>query len=125
MSSTSSLRWRPDLRVTFLFVVVVFCVFVVFFCKEQFFRLGAEEFTLLSRFDGQHPGPEVARDANHALVPEAFCESEVQAILQWALQRQLLITDAAAHSAPVAVERSNHSPSKWNPLSIRVPLGRP
>lgn len=125
MSSEPSLRWRPDLRVTHTSDADGRCVHVEDLRSGQFFRLGAAEFTFLSHLDGQRPWPEVARDVNQMLGREAFSESEVQSILQWALQRRLLIKDATENATPQAVERPQSSPSKWNPLSIQVPLGRP
>ena len=126
MASAPSLCWRPDLQVTHTSDADGPCVHVEDLRSGQFFRIGAAEFELLSRFDGQRPWPEVVRDANQSLGRQAFNEAEVQSILQWAMQRRLLTTDVTGDSVTQAVEHRDIAPrSKWNPLFIRVPFGRP
>lgn len=124
MNSSPTLRWRTDLQVTHTSDADGSCVYVEDLRSRQFFRIGAAEFDLLSRLDGQRPWTEVVREARLSLDHTAFNEAEVQAILQWALQRHLLISDATGDlSAPFA--RRSAARSKWNLLSIRIPLGCP
>lgn len=124
MSSASSLCWRPDLHVTHTSDADGPCVHVEDPRSGQFFRIGAAEFALLSRFDGQRSPPEIVGEANQTLGHQAFDEAEVQAILKWAMQRRLLISEMT--SAPAAQVLGRAAPrSSWNPLSIRVPLGSP
>lgn len=121
MSSAPLLRWRPDLHATHTSDADGPCVHVEDLRSGQFFRLGAAEFDFLSRFDGQRPWPEVVRDAHSSLNHQAFNEAEVQAILQWALQRRLLVSEVTGDQ----VEELSTARSNWNLLSIRVPLGKP
>ena len=124
MATSPSLCWRPDLHVTHTSDADGPCVHVEDLRSGQFFRLGAAEFALLVRFDGQRPWPEVVRDAHQSLGHQAFNEVEVQAILQWALQRRLLISEVTGNLSSQIKERSA-ARSKWNLLSIRMPLGCP
>lgn len=98
------------------------CVHVEDLASGKFFRIGRDEFTLLSRFDGRRSSREVADDANRSLGSRLFSERDVQAIVQWASQRKLLIaTDAANVGHADSSIRRPH----WSLLSIRIPLSCP
>lgn len=125
MSSAPPLRWRSDLQVTHTSDADGPCVHVEDPRSGQFFRIGEAEFALMSHFDGQRPWQEIARDVNQSLGHQAFNESEVQAILQWAMQRRLLSAELAGEVKSQANSHVAVKQSTWNPLSIRVPLGRP
>ncbi len=121
MTSNPTLLWRPDLHVTHTSDADGPCVHVEDPRSRQFFRIGAAEFDLLSRFDGQRLASEVAQDANQSSDHQAFNDAEIQTILQWAMQRQLLVSEDL--SFPMKEQPA--AASKWNLLSIRLPLGRP
>lgn len=121
MTSNPSLLWRSDLHVTHTSDADGPCVHVEDLRSRQFFRIGAAEFDLLSRFDGKRPWSEVVHDANQSLDQQAFNDAEVQSILQWAMQRQLLVSEEL--SFPMKERAATGS--KWNLLSIRLSLGRP
>ena len=124
MTTSPRLCWRPDLHVTHTSDADGPCVHVEDLRSRQFFRIGAAEFALLSRFDGRRPWQEVVSDAHQSLDHQAFSEAEVQAILQWAMQRRLLISEVTGDSSSEIKDRPTAG-SKWNLLSIRVPLGCP
>ncbi len=124
MTNSPILCWRPDLHVTHTSDADGPCVHVEDLRSRQFFRIGAAEFALLSRFDGQRPWQEVVSEAHQSLDHQAFNEAEIQAILQWALQRRLLISEVTEDLSAQIRDRSA-ARSKWNLLSIRVPLGCP
>lgn len=126
MAFMQPLCWRPDLRVTATSDADGRCVHVEDRVRGKFFRIGEAEFALLARFDGVKPWSEVARDANQSLGQQAFGDVEVQAIIQWGLQHQLLTMGMADGVPQSSAEPSDSaSRARWSLLSIRVPLGCP
>lgn len=122
MTNEILLRWRTNLQSTSTVDADGPCVHLEDPMTGKFFRIGADELSLLSRFDGRRSWRAITEDANHQLGPRAFSEQEAQGIIQWACQRRLLV--AADHSETGIAHRVP-SQSRWSLLSIRIPLGCP
>jgi putative peptide zinc metalloprotease protein len=124
MTNPSLLRWRSDLQTTSTVDADGPCVHVEDPATGKFFRLGADEFLLLSRFDGRRSPREVVDDANRWLGSRAFDDRDVQTTIQWACQRRLLMAENAAPVSSGLAEPRHRLPS-GSLLSIRLPLGCP
>lgn len=127
MTNDSLLCWRPNLRATHTVDADGPCVHIEDPVTGKFFRVGSDEFALLSRLDGKRSWREIADDVNHTLESRAFSDHDVQSILEWARQRRLLVS---AREARVETDHSSttaHAPSsvRWSLLSIRIPFGSP
>jgi putative peptide zinc metalloprotease protein len=96
---------------------------------SRFYRIGADEYALVSLFDGRTTVAEALAATSQALGRDAFTEVEAAAICQWFVEMELAHTDAsraAGRLAAAAGAASNRrASSNWNPVLFKIPLFNP
>jgi putative peptide zinc metalloprotease protein len=94
---------------------------------SRFHRVGLEEYRFLRSLDGSRTVATLLAQLARAGEREAWSESEAAQILRWARDQHLLAVDSSrARSEREHTERALRAAATWlNPLTIKIPLGRP
>lgn len=97
--------------------------------RGKFFRIGTDEFTLISMLDGKNTIAQAIGLSAANLRERAFTESEAMAVCHWLLESQLAACGGAAHGERLAESARKQAQNKLaasiNPLSMRLPLCNP
>ena len=97
--------------------------------RGKFFRIGSDEFALISLLDGKNTIAEAIGLSAKTLRERAFTENEAMAVCHWLLESQLAACGGAVQGERLAVsarkQAQNRLAAAVNPLAMRLPLCNP
>lgn len=93
----------------------------------RFHRIGITEYRFLRALDGSRTVASLLAELARAGTGDALTEHEAMQVIGWARDQHLLeIVSARAKSKREGEERAMRAAATWlNPLTVRIPLGRP
>jgi len=97
--------------------------------RGKFFRIGRDEFTLISLLDGKKTIAQAVGLAAGLLHDRAFAENEAMSVCHWLLESQLAVCDGSSQGERLAESARKQAAGRFasllNPLAIRLPLWNP
>lgn len=97
--------------------------------RGKFFRIGGDEFALISLLDGKNTIAQAIAISAETLKERAFIENEAMSVCHWLLESQLADCGGAAQGERLAVSARKQARirmvSSFNPMSMRLPLWNP
>ncbi|QDU99024.1 HlyD family efflux transporter periplasmic adaptor subunit [Lignipirellula cremea] len=97
--------------------------------NSRFFRLGHVEYTLVTLLDGQTTIHDALSHLSTVLPHHQLTEADAAAHCRWLVAMDLAHTEESAQAARLAGSAQTAARQKtlaqWNPISFRLPLGRP
>jgi putative peptide zinc metalloprotease protein len=97
--------------------------------RGKFFRIGADEFTLISFLDGKNTIAQAVGLSAESLRERAFTDNEAMSVCHWLLESQLAVCGGAAQGERLAQSAHKLAQNKLaaavNPLAMRFPLCNP
>lgn len=123
------LTLRPDLRFTPAEFDREACYMIEDPLRGKFFRIGTDEFTLISFLDGKNTIAQAVGLSSETLRESAFTENEAMSVCHWLLESQLAVCGGAAQGERLAQSARKQAQSKlaasFNPMAMRLPLCNP
>jgi putative peptide zinc metalloprotease protein len=127
--ANAALTLRPDLRFTPCEFDGEACYMIEDPLRGKFFRIGADEFALISYLDGKNTIAQAVGLSAEGLQERAFTENEAMSVCHWLLESQLAICGGAAQGERLAESARKIAQNKLaaavNPLAMRFPLFNP
>jgi putative peptide zinc metalloprotease protein len=97
--------------------------------RGKFFRIGADEFALISFLDGKNTIAQAVGLSAEGLRERAFTENEAMSVCHWLLESQLAVCGGAGQGERLAVSAHKQAQNKLaasvNPMAMRFPLCNP
>jgi putative peptide zinc metalloprotease protein len=123
------LTLRGDLRITPCEFDREACYMIEDPLRGKFFRVGADEFALISFLDGKNTIAQAVGLSAENLRERAFTENEAMSVCHWLLESQLAVCGGAAQGERLAQsahkQAQNRLAAAVNPLAMRFPLCNP
>lgn len=120
---------RPDLRFTPAEFDREPCYMIEDPLRGKFFRIGTDEFTLISFLDGKNTIAQAIGLSSESLRESAFTENEAMSVCHWLLESQLAVCGGAAQGERLAQSARKQAQNKLaasvNPMAMRLPLCNP
>jgi putative peptide zinc metalloprotease protein len=97
--------------------------------RAKFFRIGSDEFALISLLDGKTSITQAIAKSAEVLQERAFVENEAMSVCHWLLESQLATCGGAAQGDRLATSARKQARirmvSSINPMAMRLPLLNP
>jgi putative peptide zinc metalloprotease protein len=123
------LTLRPDLKITPSEFDQEACYLIEDPLRGKFFRIGSDEFALISLLDGKNTIAQAIGLSAEALQEKAFIENEAMSVCHWLLESQLAVCGGGGQGERLATSARKLAQNKLaaaiNPLSMRLPLWNP
>ena len=123
------LTLRSDLRFTPREFDREACYMIEDPLRGKFFRIGADEFELISFLDGKNTIAQAVGLSAESLRERAFTDNEAMSVCHWLLESQLAVCGGAAQGERLAQSAHKQAQNKLaasvNPMSMRFPLFNP
>lgn len=123
------LSLRSELRFTPHFEGGEACYLIEDPIRAQFFRVGIDEYLLMSLLDGETTVGEALRRITPTAAAQGLTQQEATAVCQWLIQTELASTPQSLRSERLAdnaaVREKRQRLSSWNPVFLKVPLCYP
>jgi putative peptide zinc metalloprotease protein len=127
--ASAVLTLRPDLRFTPAEFDSEPCYMIEDPVRGKFFRIGSDEFSLISLLDGKNTIAQAIGLSAATLRERAFTENEAMSVCHWLLESQLAVCGGAGQAERLAdsarKQARNKLASSVNPLAMRIPLFNP
>jgi len=127
--ASAVLTLRPDLRFTPAEFDREACYMIEDPLRGKFFRIGSDEFSLISLLDGKNTIAQAIGLSAATLRERAFTENEAMAVCHWLLESQLAVCGGAGQGERLASSARKQAQNKLaasvNPLAMRLPLFNP
>lgn len=97
--------------------------------RGKFFRIGRDEFALITQLDGKHTIAQAIAISAETLKENAFLENEAMSVCHWLLESQLAYCSGAVQGERLANSARKQARLRMvaaiNPMSMRLPLLNP
>jgi putative peptide zinc metalloprotease protein len=97
--------------------------------RGKFFRIGADEFTLISFLNGKNTISQAIGLSAETLRERAFTENEAMSVCHWLLESQLAVCGGGGQGERLAASAQKQAQNKLaasvNPMAMRFPLLNP
>ncbi len=127
--ASAVLTLRPDLRFTPAEFDGEACYMIEDPVRGKFFRIGGDEFSLISLLDGKNTIAQAIGLSAATLHERAFMENEAMSVCHWLLESQLAACGGAGQAERLADSARKQAQNKLaasiNPLAMRLPLFNP
>ena len=127
--ASAVLTLRADLRFTPAEFDSEPCYMIEDPVRGKFFRIGSDEFSLMSFLDGKNTIAQAIGLSATTLKEKAFTENEAMSVCHWLLESQLAACGGAGQAERLAESARKQAHNKLlssaNPLAMRLPLFNP
>jgi putative peptide zinc metalloprotease protein len=127
--ASAVLSLREDLRFTPCEFDGEACYMIEDPLRAKFFRIGDDEFTLISFLNGKNTIAQAVGLSAEPLRERAFTENEAMSVCHWLLESQLAVCGGVAQGERLAVSAHKQAQNKLvaavNPMAMRFPLFNP
>ncbi len=127
--ANATITLRPDLKFTPSEFDGEACYLVEDPLRGKFFRIGSDEFALISLLDGNRTIAQAIAISAETLKERAFVENEAMSVCHWLLESQLAACGGAAQGERLATSARKQARirmvSSFNPMAMRLPLWNP
>jgi putative peptide zinc metalloprotease protein len=127
--ASAVLTLRDDLKFTPAEFDCEACYMVEDPLRGKYFRIGSDEFTLISLLDGKNTIAQAIGLSAPTLQERAFTENEAMSVCHWLLESQLAVCGGAGQGERLASSARKMAQNKLvaavNPLAMRLPLFNP
>lgn len=127
--ASAVLTLRPDLRFTPAEFDSEPCYMVEDPVRGKYFRIGSDEFCLMSQLDGKNTIAQAIGLSSATLKERAFTENEAMSVCHWLLESQLAVCGGVGQAERLAESARKTAQTKLvsavNPLAMRIPLFNP
>jgi putative peptide zinc metalloprotease protein len=127
--ANAAITLRPDLKFTPCEFDGDACYLIEDPLRAKFFRIGSDEFALISLLDGKTTIAQAIAKSAESLQEHAFVENEAMSVCHWLLESQLATCGGAAQGERLATSARKQARirmvSSINPMAMRLPLWNP